>query len=47
MDEKCTLNLDTFDLPQELYKEICECSNQKMIEYKKKLENEVKDILLK
>lgn len=47
MDEKCTLNLDTFDLPQELYKGIIECVSQKMIEYKKKLENEVKDILLK
>ena len=46
-DDECILNLDSFDLPQELYKEICECVKEKMIEYKKKLENEVKDILLK
>lgn len=46
-DEEHVLNLDSFDLPQELYKEICECAKEKMIEYKKKLENEVKDILLK
>ena len=46
-DDECILNLDSFDLPQDLYKEICECVKEKMIEYKKKLENEVKHILLK
>ena len=46
-DEVNQIRISNFDLPQELFKEFCESANQKMIEYKKKLENEVKDILLK
>lgn len=46
-DEVNQIRISNFDLPQELIKEFCEAANQKMIEYKKKLENEVKDILLK
>lgn len=46
-DEVNQIRISNFDLPQELIKEFCDAANQKMIEYKKKLENEVKDILLK